>query len=73
MSAPTYDFEPMGDGDAREISAWRYDPRYDFYDATSDPDDLEEFLDSRRREESYFSAFDEGGEVVEFFCFGTES
>jgi ribosomal-protein-alanine N-acetyltransferase len=73
MSAPTYVFEPMNDGDAREISACRYDPPYDFYDATSDPDDLEELLDPRRREGSYFSAFDEGGELVEFFCFGTES
>jgi [ribosomal protein S18]-alanine N-acetyltransferase len=73
MSAPTYVFEPIDGGDAREISAWRYDPPYDFYDATSDPDDLEELLDPRRREGSYFSAFDEGGELVGFFCFGTEA
>jgi [ribosomal protein S18]-alanine N-acetyltransferase len=63
-------FRPMSDQEAREISGWRYDPPYDFYDATSDPDDLAELLDpQRRREGAYFSALDERGALVGFFQF----
>jgi hypothetical protein len=52
-----YVFRPMSDQEAREISWWSYDPPYDFYDATSDPDDLAELLDAeRRREGSYYAA-----------------
>ena len=57
---PRYLFKPMGKDEAREISGWRYRPPYDFYDAASDPDDLEELLDPGRRKGAYFSAFDEG-------------
>ncbi len=66
---PGYLFSPMGDDEAREISGWRYDPPYDFYDWTSDPDDLEELLDPKRREDAYLSAFDERGTLVGFFQF----
>ncbi len=66
MSAPIYVFEPMDDGGACKIFARRYDPPYDSYDATSDPDDLEKLLDPRRREGSYFSAFDEGASSLDF-------
>ncbi len=66
---PGYLFRPMGDGEAREISGWRYEPPYDFYDWTSDPDDLEELLDPERRKDAYFSAFDERGALVGFFQF----
>jgi [ribosomal protein S18]-alanine N-acetyltransferase len=65
-----YVFRPMSDQEAREISGWSYDPPYDFYDATSDPDDLAELLDpERRREGSYYAAFDERGSLVGFFQF----
>ena len=65
-----YVFRPMNDEEAREISGWRYDPPYDFYDATSDPDDLAELLDpKRRREGAYYAAFDERGALVGFFQF----
>jgi len=65
-----YAFRPMSDQEAREISGWSYDPPYDFYDATSDPDDLAELLDpERRREGSYYAAFDERGSLVGFFQF----
>jgi [ribosomal protein S18]-alanine N-acetyltransferase len=65
-----YVFRPMNDEEAREISGWRYDPPYDFYDATSDPDDLAELLDpKRRREGAYYAAFDESGSLVGFFQF----
>jgi ribosomal-protein-alanine N-acetyltransferase len=65
-----YVFRPMNDEEAREISGWRYDPPYDFYDATSDPDDLAELLDpKRRREGAYYAAFDKRGALVGFFQF----
>ena len=67
-----YRFRPMTDEEAREISGWRYEPPYDFYDATSDKDDLEELLDPERRKASYFSAFDEKGALVGFFQFDAE-
>jgi ribosomal-protein-alanine N-acetyltransferase len=69
---PVYRFVQMDDDDAREISRWHYQPPYDFYDSTSDPDDLEELLDPTRREGSYFSALDREGNLVGFFEFETE-
>ena len=62
----------MNDEDAREISRWHYEPPYDFYDVTSDPDDLEELLDPARRENVYFSALGEDGSLVGFFQFENE-
>lgn len=64
---PRYHFRPMGDEEAREISGWRYEPPYDFYDWTSDPDDLEELLDPERRKDAYFSVFEEEGTLIGFF------
>jgi [ribosomal protein S18]-alanine N-acetyltransferase len=65
-----YVFRPMNDEEAREISGWSYDPPYDFYEATSDPDDLAELLDpERRREGAYYAAFGERGALVGFFQF----
>jgi len=37
-----YRFRQMEDEEATQISGWHYEPPYDFYDATSDPDDLQE-------------------------------
>src|SRR5215211_9054433 len=65
-----YRFRQMEDEEAVEISGWSYDPPYDFYDATSDPDDLAELLDRKRRQEgAYYAAFDERGALVGFFQF----
>ena len=65
-----YVFRPMNDEEAREISGWSYDPPYDFYEATSDPDDLAELLDpERRREGAYYAAFDDSGSLSGFFQF----
>jgi [ribosomal protein S18]-alanine N-acetyltransferase len=61
----------MEDEEATQISGWHYDPPYDFYDATSDPDDREELLDPRRRKDAYFSVFDDGV-LVGFFQFERE-
>jgi ribosomal-protein-alanine N-acetyltransferase len=69
---PGYLFRPMSDGEAREISGWSYEHPYDFYDATSDEDDLAELLDPERRKDAYFSAFDEEGALVGFFQFEAE-
>jgi ribosomal-protein-alanine N-acetyltransferase len=69
---PRYLFRPMTDEEAREISGWRYEPPYDFYNWTSDPDDLEELLDPERRKDSYFSVFDEEGALVGFFGIGAK-
>jgi [ribosomal protein S18]-alanine N-acetyltransferase len=67
-----YRFRQMEDSEAVEISGWHYEPPYDFYDATSDPDDLQELLDPKRRNDAYFSVFDEGGVLVGFFQFERE-
>jgi ribosomal-protein-alanine N-acetyltransferase len=64
-----YRIGQMSGEDAREISRLHYEPPYDFYDATSDRDDLEELLDPERREGTYFSAFDEEGSLAGFFQF----
>jgi ribosomal-protein-alanine N-acetyltransferase len=69
---PGYFFKLMSDEEAREISQWHYEPPYDFYDATSDEDDLEELLNPERRGDAYFSVFDESGELVGFFQFELE-
>jgi ribosomal-protein-alanine N-acetyltransferase len=66
---PVYLSVQMDDDDAHEISRWHYQPPYEFYDWTSDPDDLEELLDPARREGTYFSVFDEKGVLVGFFEF----
>ena len=67
-----YRFRQMEDSEAVEISGWHYEPPYDFYDATSDPDDLQELLDPKRRNDAYFSVFDEGGVLIGFFQFKRE-
>jgi len=67
-----YRFRQMTDEEATQISGWHYDPPYDFYDATSDPDDLRELLDPKRRKDAYFSVFDADGALVGFFQFERE-
>jgi ribosomal-protein-alanine N-acetyltransferase len=67
-----YRFRLMEDSEAVEISGWHYEPPYDFYDATSDVDDLQELLDAKRRKGAYFSVFDEGGVLVGFFQFESD-
>lgn len=58
-------FEPMNGEQAREIAAWRYDPAYDFHDATSDAEDLAELLVPEKRR-GYCAALP-GGESVGFW------
>ena len=69
---PGYLFHQMDDADAREISVWHYEPPYDFYDSTADPDDLAELLDPERGKDVYFSVRDDGDRLVGFFQFENE-
>jgi ribosomal-protein-alanine N-acetyltransferase len=69
---PRHLFRQMDDIDAREISGWRYEPPYDFYDSAADPADLAELLDPERRKDVYFSALDEENGLVGFFQFEKE-
>ena len=64
---PGYLFRPISDEEAREISGWSYEPPYDFYDWMSDPDDLKELLDPKRRKGASFSIFDDEEALVGFF------
>jgi [ribosomal protein S18]-alanine N-acetyltransferase len=64
-----YLFRQMDGADAREISGWRYEPPYDFYDPTADPADLAELLDPQSRRDVYFSAFEGESRLVGFFQF----
>jgi len=66
---PRYLFRQMDDADAREISGWRYESPYDFYDSTADPADLADLLDPERRRDVYFSALDDENGLVGFFQF----
>lgn len=59
--------------EAEEIAAWRYEPPYDFYDATADHRDLAELLDSERRGDRYFAARDTTGRLVGYFGFARQS
>ncbi len=67
--APEYRFHQMDDADAHEVSGWRYDPPYDFYDGDADPEDLAELRDPERRENVYFSVRDGEERLVGFFQF----
>ena len=65
--------EPLDDTDAAEIARWHYDPPYDFYDLESDPQDLAEMTDSKRRGDRYWSARDETGALVGFYYYAVRA
>ena len=67
-----YRFRQMEDEEATQISGWHYESPYDFYNATTDQEDLQELLDPKRRKDTYFSVFDEGGVLVGFFQFESD-
>ena len=60
---------PLTTAEARAIGEWRYDPPYDFYNWTSDPEDLAELLDPASWPGRYYAAFDATGVLVGFFQF----
>jgi RimJ/RimL family protein N-acetyltransferase len=51
---------------AREVESWRYEPPYDFYDASSDPDDAAQARDPAMREH-YRAVVGEDGELEAFW------
>jgi [ribosomal protein S18]-alanine N-acetyltransferase len=59
----------MTQGEAEAVAGWSYDPPYGFYDARADESDLAELLDPAQREDRYFSASREGGELIGSFVF----
>lgn len=57
----------MTGSDARAIAGWRYEPPYDVYDWSEDPEDLAELLDPAGWGETWFAVDDaETGELVGF-------
>jgi len=64
-----YRFAPMTLEQARDVVTWRYDPPYDLYniDGGDDSEDVpRELLD---RDNPYYAATDEHGNLAGFFCF----
>lgn len=57
---------PLRQDEAEEIARWRYEPPYDFYDASADHRDLAELLDPAQRGDKYFAARS-AGELVGYF------
>jgi ribosomal-protein-alanine N-acetyltransferase len=58
--------EPMTQDDAEAVAAWRYEPPYDFYDASADEGDLALLLSAEKRAGRMFAATGTG-ELVGFF------
>lgn len=65
MKVPNaYSFAPMDLDAATEIaSRWKYQPPYDFYDATADPDDYAEFVNPSKWPKCFFQVLHEGALV----------
>jgi RimJ/RimL family protein N-acetyltransferase len=60
---------PLQQSDAEAIAAWHYPAPYDFYDMSSDPEDLAELMDPAARGDIYWAADDESGRLAGFFGF----
>ena len=65
-------FVPMTREAADKIACWHYPGIYRFYDLDEDPEDREEFLDSRSWEDTTFAAVNEVGDLIGFFSFEPE-
>lgn len=57
--------------EAREVSRWRYEGGYSFYDMSRNPEDFEEMANPEGRER-FYSAFDASGDLAGFFSFTDE-
>jgi ribosomal-protein-alanine N-acetyltransferase len=57
----------MSQDEAEEISRWRYEPPYDFYDLDADQRDLAELLDPAGRGDRYYSAHYAPRKLIGFF------
>lgn len=71
VEALRFALRPMSEEDVQAIVEWRYEGPYAFYNWASDPDDLEEFLQTWR--ETYYAVLDEEEALVGFFTFGTDA
>lgn len=60
-----YRLLPLAEEHARQVLAWRYDPPYDIYNATSGEDGLAELLAGE-----YYAVLATPDQLVGFFCFG---
>ncbi|WP_409276062.1 GNAT family N-acetyltransferase [Neobacillus sp. SCS-31] len=68
-----YKFSIMTQKQAEAIAFnWHFDGQYSFYNMDADQDDLEEFLNPKKRENSKF-AVTEADELVAFFSYGKVS
>jgi len=64
-----YEFEFMTQEQAEEIAFnWHYDAEYSFYDMEADKGDLAEFLDTKKRGDSYF-VVTKDNDIIGFFSF----
>ncbi len=63
---------PMSQRTAEEIANdWKYEPPYDFYDMTADPEDYAEILSPEARGDNYFQVV-RNGQLVGFATFLSE-
>ncbi|WP_416144827.1 GNAT family N-acetyltransferase [Planococcus koreensis] len=64
-----YTFQSMTQEQAEEIATkWHYKDEYSFYDMDADQEDLKEFLDAEKRNDSYFIVI-KNQELIGFFSF----
>jgi ribosomal-protein-alanine N-acetyltransferase len=57
----------MNDASAREIAdGWKYEPPYDFYDATADSEDYDEFVNPEKWPECFYKVC-MAGQLVGFY------
>jgi len=66
--AAEYNIFPVSEGNAREITTWRYDPPYDLYDLA--PRHLTGFLNPDYR---YHQVLNKNGRLVGYCCFGVDA
>ncbi len=65
----SYTFQAMTQEQAEEIATnWHYNGEYSFYDMDADQEDLQEFLDAEKRNESYFIVI-KNKEIIGFYSF----
>ncbi|WP_059174262.1 GNAT family N-acetyltransferase [Bacillus sp. FJAT-27445] len=57
--------DKMNEHYASEIVSWKYKPPYDFYNSSSTPDGIMEFMDN-----PYYAVLDLSGALAGFFCVG---
>ncbi len=62
-------FHPMSQEEADLIVQWHYEPPYDFYDAESDKEDMEELLNFKEDKETSYYTLHKDGELKGFFSF----